>query len=218
MLKHFFNVKLSNVHFTLFLKLSVLKLFTLQTSVFFCVNLHEIWSNLVFGGWVIWKDCLTWSTCIQWLSLLQAVWFFLLQTKPYDAKKSCWVPDEKEGFVLGEIRNATGDQVTVAFGNKVKTMMDTLDTASDTNLDYLSEMISLNHIWTLLKQTLFFETGAKISLNPNHCNKVKLSQIPDTLCTRIVQQGIQNIPGFAGYKWINSLAYIIFVNFFHITS
>jgi myosin heavy chain 6/7 len=46
--------------------------------------------------------------------------FFLFQTKPYDAKKSCWVPDEKEGFVLGEIRNATGDQVTVAFANKVK--------------------------------------------------------------------------------------------------
>ncbi len=76
-------------------------------------------------------------------------------------------------------------------------MMDTLNTASDTTLDYLSEIIILNHFWPLLKQTLFFETVAKISLNPNHRNKVKLSQIPDTLCTRIVQQGIQNIPGFA---------------------
>ncbi|XP_076274676.1 myosin heavy chain isoform X32 [Rhynchophorus ferrugineus] len=35
------------------------------------------------------------------------------QTKPYDAKKSCWVPDEKEGFVLGEIRGTKGDLVTV---------------------------------------------------------------------------------------------------------
>ncbi|XP_064213624.1 myosin heavy chain, muscle isoform X26 [Tribolium castaneum] len=35
------------------------------------------------------------------------------QTKPYDAKKSCWVPDEKEGFVLGEIKGTKGDLVTV---------------------------------------------------------------------------------------------------------
>ncbi|XP_063225501.1 myosin heavy chain, muscle isoform X26 [Bacillus rossius redtenbacheri] len=35
------------------------------------------------------------------------------QTKPYDAKKSCWVPDEKEGFVLGEIKATKGDLVTV---------------------------------------------------------------------------------------------------------
>lgn len=43
------------------------------------------------------------------------------QTKPYDAKKSCWVPDEKEGFVLGEIRGTKGDLVTVAVpGGEVK--------------------------------------------------------------------------------------------------
>ncbi|XP_053645273.1 myosin heavy chain, muscle-like [Cherax quadricarinatus] len=35
------------------------------------------------------------------------------QTKPYDAKKSCWVPDEKEGFVEGEIQGTKGDLVTV---------------------------------------------------------------------------------------------------------
>ena len=42
-----------------------------------------------------------------------------LQTKPYDAKKSCWVPDDKDGFVEGEIRKSTGEQVTVAVGVKV---------------------------------------------------------------------------------------------------
>ncbi|XP_049825637.1 myosin heavy chain, muscle isoform X10 [Aethina tumida] len=36
------------------------------------------------------------------------------QTKPYDAKKSCWVPDDKEGFVLGEIRGTKGDLISVA--------------------------------------------------------------------------------------------------------
>jgi len=35
------------------------------------------------------------------------------QTKPYDAKKACWVPDDKEGFLLGEIKGTKGDLVTV---------------------------------------------------------------------------------------------------------
>ena len=35
------------------------------------------------------------------------------QSKPYDAKKACWVPDEKEGFVQGEIKATKGDLVTV---------------------------------------------------------------------------------------------------------
>lgn len=36
------------------------------------------------------------------------------QTKPYDAKKACWVPDEEHGFLQGEIRGTKGDLVTVA--------------------------------------------------------------------------------------------------------
>ena len=39
--------------------------------------------------------------------------------KPYDAKKSCWVPCPKDGYVLGEIRGAKGDQITVFAGKKV---------------------------------------------------------------------------------------------------
>ncbi|XP_006859807.1 PREDICTED: myosin-7-like [Chrysochloris asiatica] len=33
--------------------------------------------------------------------------------KPYDIKRSCWVKDEKEGFIAGEIQSEQGDQVTV---------------------------------------------------------------------------------------------------------
>uniref|UniRef100_A0A643CF62 Uncharacterized protein n=1 Tax=Balaenoptera physalus TaxID=9770 RepID=A0A643CF62_BALPH len=33
--------------------------------------------------------------------------------KPYDIKRSCWVQNEKEGFISGEIRSEQGDQVTV---------------------------------------------------------------------------------------------------------
>ncbi|XP_061080576.1 myosin-16-like [Conger conger] len=33
--------------------------------------------------------------------------------KPYDIKKSCWVKDEKEGFIAGEIQSEQGEQITV---------------------------------------------------------------------------------------------------------
>ncbi|KAK7079756.1 putative TRAFAC class myosin-kinesin ATPase superfamily [Halocaridina rubra] len=42
------------------------------------------------------------------------------QTKPYDAKKSCWVPHEKEGFVAGEIQGTKGDLITVYAGGDTK--------------------------------------------------------------------------------------------------
>lgn len=35
------------------------------------------------------------------------------QSKPYDAKKACWIPDEKEGYLLGEIKATKGDIVSV---------------------------------------------------------------------------------------------------------
>jgi myosin heavy chain 6/7 len=35
------------------------------------------------------------------------------QSKPYDAKKACWVPDEKLGYVLAEIKSTKGEMVTV---------------------------------------------------------------------------------------------------------
>ncbi|XP_069700201.1 myosin heavy chain, muscle isoform X7 [Periplaneta americana] len=45
------------------------------------------------------------------------------QTKPYDAKKACWVPDEKEGYLLGEIKATKGDLVTVSLpGGEEKTL------------------------------------------------------------------------------------------------
>lgn len=35
------------------------------------------------------------------------------QSKPYDAKKTCWVPCEKEGYVIGEIQATKGDLISV---------------------------------------------------------------------------------------------------------
>ncbi|VDK47245.1 unnamed protein product, partial [Cylicostephanus goldi] len=43
------------------------------------------------------------------------------QSKPYDSKKDCWVPDAEEGYIAAEITGTKGDQVTVvtARGNEL---------------------------------------------------------------------------------------------------
>lgn len=38
------------------------------------------------------------------------------QSKPYDGKKMVWVPDEKECYVLGNIKETKGDLVVVEVG------------------------------------------------------------------------------------------------------
>ena len=46
------------------------------------------------------------------------------QTMPFDAKKSCWVPDEKEGFISAEIKGTKGETVTVTItGQGVRSFM-----------------------------------------------------------------------------------------------
>ena len=35
------------------------------------------------------------------------------EAPPFDGKKNCWVVDEKDGFVAGEIVSTKGDEVTV---------------------------------------------------------------------------------------------------------
>ncbi|KAK4289577.1 hypothetical protein Pmani_011730 [Petrolisthes manimaculis] len=42
------------------------------------------------------------------------------QSKPYDAKKSCWIADPKEGFLEGMIVGTKGDLVTVDAGGETK--------------------------------------------------------------------------------------------------
>ncbi|XP_071512366.1 LOW QUALITY PROTEIN: myosin heavy chain, muscle-like [Panulirus ornatus] len=41
-------------------------------------------------------------------------------TKPYDPKKSCWIPDDKEGFLEGEIQGTKGDLISVYAGGETK--------------------------------------------------------------------------------------------------
>ena len=37
----------------------------------------------------------------------------MAEAPPYDGKKNCWVPDEKEGYVAAEIESTKGDVVCV---------------------------------------------------------------------------------------------------------
>lgn len=37
----------------------------------------------------------------------------LAEQKPFDGKKNCWCPDQKEGFLRAEIESTKGDMVTV---------------------------------------------------------------------------------------------------------
>ena len=32
---------------------------------------------------------------------------------PFDGKKTCWIPDQKEGYVKADIESTKGDDVTV---------------------------------------------------------------------------------------------------------
>ena len=38
------------------------------------------------------------------------------QAMPFDGKKNCWIPDQKEGFLAAEIVSTKGDEVTVKTG------------------------------------------------------------------------------------------------------
>ncbi|KAK9752705.1 Myosin head (motor domain) [Popillia japonica] len=70
------------------------------------------------------------------------------QSKPYDAKKSCWVPDEKEGFVLGEIRGTKGDLVTVGIpGGEEKTFKkDLVHQVNPPKFEKVEDMADLTHL------------------------------------------------------------------------
>ncbi|XP_058803249.1 myosin heavy chain, muscle isoform X5 [Phymastichus coffea] len=79
------------------------------------------------------------------------------QTKPYDAKKACWIPDEKEGYILGEIKATKGDIVSIGLpGGEVRDVKKDLlqqvnppkyEKAEDmSNLTYLNDASVLHNL------------------------------------------------------------------------
>ncbi|GLH07674.1 Myosin heavy chain, muscle [Gryllus bimaculatus] len=70
------------------------------------------------------------------------------QTKPYDAKKACWVPDEKEGYLLGEIKGTKGDLVTVSLpGGEDKTVKkEALSQVNPPKFERVEDMADLTYL------------------------------------------------------------------------
>lgn len=77
------------------------------------------------------------------------------QTKPYDGKKMVWVPDPKDGFLLGEIKSTKGEQVTVDVpGGEVRVFLPSSAmghmVSTVTLLDFAHNLIN-NNYWYLTK-------------------------------------------------------------------
>ncbi|XP_064478156.1 myosin heavy chain, muscle-like isoform X16 [Ornithodoros turicata] len=69
------------------------------------------------------------------------------QTKPYDGKKMVWVPDEKEGFLLGNISSTKGDMVTVDCpGGERVFKKDDLQQVNPPKFEKCDDMASLTYL------------------------------------------------------------------------
>ncbi|XP_063624540.1 myosin heavy chain, muscle isoform X44 [Cydia splendana] len=70
------------------------------------------------------------------------------QSKPYDGKKACWVPDEKEGFLQGEIKATKGDLVTVGLpGGEEKTLKkELLSQVNPPKFEKVEDMADLTYL------------------------------------------------------------------------
>ncbi|XP_076312164.1 myosin heavy chain, muscle-like isoform X3 [Tachypleus tridentatus] len=69
------------------------------------------------------------------------------QTKPYDGKKMVWVPDEKEGFILGNIVSTKGDTVTVDCpGGERVLRKDVLQQVNPPKFEKCEDMSSLTYL------------------------------------------------------------------------
>ncbi|XP_011883425.1 PREDICTED: myosin heavy chain, muscle isoform X25 [Vollenhovia emeryi] len=70
------------------------------------------------------------------------------QTKPYDAKKACWVPDEKEGHLLGEIKATKGDVVSVGLpgGETKQFRKDQLSQVNPPKFEKAEDMADLTYL------------------------------------------------------------------------
>jgi len=70
------------------------------------------------------------------------------QTKPYDGKKATWIPDEKEGFIQGEIKGTKGDLVVVGLpGGDEKTLKkDLLQQVNPPKFEKHEDMSNLTYL------------------------------------------------------------------------
>ena len=72
---------------------------------------HMMTLKIITIGHCTGYDCFA----FQWLVVDRKA--LLKEQQPFDAKKDCWIPDEKDGFSRGEIVSTKGDDVTVLHVN-----------------------------------------------------------------------------------------------------
>ncbi|XP_021952513.2 myosin heavy chain, muscle isoform X2 [Folsomia candida] len=69
------------------------------------------------------------------------------QSKPYDAKKACWVPDDKEGFIIGEIKATKGEIVTVHVNEEDKPFKkDLVNQVNPPKFEKVEDMADLTYL------------------------------------------------------------------------
>ncbi|MFH4975662.1 hypothetical protein AB6A40_002371 [Gnathostoma spinigerum] len=70
------------------------------------------------------------------------------QSRPYDSKKNCWIPDKEEGYVAAEITGTKGDMVTVvsARGNELSIKKDLTQEMNPPKFEKTEDMSNLTFL------------------------------------------------------------------------
>ena len=97
------------------------------------------------------------------------------QPRPMTPKKTCWVPCPKDGFVLGEIREAKGDKITVLANRREQTLRkDEVLQVNPPKFDKMEDMSNLTYLndatilWNLkdryYSKLIYVSTHTKLAL------------------------------------------------------
>ncbi|XP_072168144.1 myosin-16-like isoform X1 [Diadema setosum] len=70
------------------------------------------------------------------------------QATAFDGKKNCWIPDEKAGFIKGEVLSTKGDQVTVktVTGKQVTIKKDDTQQMNPPKFDKIEDMAGMTYL------------------------------------------------------------------------
>jgi len=70
------------------------------------------------------------------------------QTKPYDSKKNCWIPDAEEGYIAAEIKSTKGDMVTLTNckGNEVTLKKEQVQEMNPPKFEKTEDMANLTFL------------------------------------------------------------------------
>ncbi|EAA43613.3 AGAP010147-PA [Anopheles gambiae str. PEST] len=121
------------------------------------------------------------------------------QSKPYDSKKACWVPEEKEGYVLGEIKATKGELVTVALPggeekNFKKEQLSQVNPPKFEKVEDMADLTYLNEAAVLhnLRQRYYSKLIYHIHFDANFPNNITFP-IPKYHLLKMLNARIKNV-------------------------